>query len=173
MGGCALGCRRRMTGEESRGSSGCRGTAVGSVLRWWWCAVRTRCARAQLLALGRCARSQVWQPWAASLFAVFPAPRWSSVSTPERHRHAGRSVCARDALPGAPRAPGPSGNRSVWGYRVSGWCTGFPGAPGGPGRPGLEESRTEGLALSGSWFVGRLVVSAGCAGQVRWVGGSG
>lgn len=51
--------------------------------------MRTRCSRAPLLALGRCARSQVWQRWAASLFKVFPAPRWSSVSTRERHRHCG------------------------------------------------------------------------------------
>lgn len=118
---------------------------VVSVLRWWWCAVRTRCSCAPLLARGRCARSRVWQSRAASLFAVFPAPRWSSVSTRERHRHCGRRGHRATVVVGLP------GIRLV--HRVSRVRRVALGVPVG----GVSWG---GSGLSGSWFAGRPLCSA-------------
>lgn len=152
MGGGAVGCRRRMTGEESRGSSGCpghrrsgRSCAGGGAPR----APGAPVPRCSHLADAHVARCGGRGPLRCSRCSRRPG---GQAFTPLRGTGTtGRWVCARDALPGAPRAQGPSGNSGRW-------ASGSPvGAPGFPARRVALGVLAGGVTCGGSALVGVLV----------------
>ena len=171
MGGGALRCRRWITGEGLRGILGFRechcsvgaGTGGGAP-----CAPGAPVLSCSHLADAHVARC--CQPWAASLFAVFPAPRWSRVSTGERHRHSG-------PLGVRPRRPaGGAAGAGAIGHQIG---VGLPGLrlvhrvfPARRVALGVLVGGVSwgGSGLSGSWFAGRLAVSAGRSTCFRRVG---